>query len=107
MHSWWAALFFGLATALQPLPPLEQLQTRRNTTATGFTLGDSPRTIYIQRPFFDISDSQGLTLIPPTACQFAETFRQDLVALFGGNWTLQQVDSLPASGILVGERFSD
>ncbi|KAH7091986.1 glycoside hydrolase superfamily [Paraphoma chrysanthemicola] len=107
MFRWWAAASFGLVTALQPLPPLEDVQTRSNTTATGFTLRDAPRTVYIQRAFADVRDTQGLTLIPPTAYQFAETFRQDLVSLFGGNWTLQEVDSWPTSGILLGPARDD
>lgn len=101
-HRWVATLFCHLVATLQPLPPLEQLQTRSNITAAGFIIRDSPKTIYLQRSFADISDTQGLTLIPPTASQFAETFRQDLETLFGGDWTLERVDSWPSSGILLG-----
>jgi hexosaminidase len=52
-------------------------------------------------------DTDGLTLIPPTAYEFAETFRQDISQLLGGNWTLQRVDELPTSGILLGQFKGD
>tara|TARA_R110002003_G_scaffold187_12_gene14679 strand:- start:4100 stop:5695 length:1596 start_codon:yes stop_codon:yes gene_type:complete len=107
MYRWLIAIFSGLVAALQPLPPLQQLQTRSNTTATGFLLDDATRIVYLQRTFANVSDTQGSTLIPPTAAQFAETFRQDLVALFGGNWTLQQVDARPTSGIILGPARND
>ncbi|KAF2028854.1 beta-N-acetylhexosaminidase [Setomelanomma holmii] len=109
MYRWLTVAFIGLAAALQPLPPTQQTQTRStagNATA-GFLLRDAPKTVYINRAFANVTDTQGLTLIPPSAYQFAETFRQDLVTLFGGNWTLQQVEVLPSSGILLGQAGND
>ncbi|KAH8724116.1 family 20 glycosyl hydrolase [Phaeosphaeriaceae sp. PMI808] len=105
IHYWVFALVFGLAAALQPLPPVRW--TNRNTTTIGFSLLDSPRTIYIDRNFSKVRDAKGLTLIPPSAFDFAATFLHDLTALFGGNWSLQEVDVLPTSGIILGHIKSD
>jgi hexosaminidase len=95
----------GAAVALQPLPPVQWTNT--NSLSNGFngiTARNSSKTIYIQNSFADTSDTEGLTLIPPTAFQFAETFRQDLSNWTTANWTLQRVDQFPdnASGILLG-----
>jgi hexosaminidase len=93
-------VFFSLAAALQPLPPVQW--THSNSTTPGFSLRNSPRTVYIQSNFSEVRDTKGLTLIPPTASDFAKTFTQDVTAFFGGNWTLQKVDVLPTSGIILG-----
>jgi hypothetical protein len=90
----------GVVAALsQPLPPV---QWTRNGTTSSFMIENSPKTIYIDSSFAKVSDTGGLTLIPPTALEFAETFRQDISSLTRGNWTLQQVDSFPESGIFLG-----
>lgn len=95
-----AVLFLNLVNALQPLPPITW---NRNQSAVGeFLWRGAPKTIYIDREFANLRDSEGLTLIPPSAREFASTFLQDITALFGSNWTLQEVDDLPTSGILLG-----
>ena len=90
----------AVAAALQPLPPAQWTYVN---SSGGFSIADAPKTIYLERSFADHVDTEGLTLIPPTAYEFAETFRQDLSQLFGSNWTLEQVDQLPDSGILLGQ----
>ena len=96
------------AAALQPLPPVNWTNTNALSTSSngfsGFTTQNASRIIYIDNAFADIADTEGLTLIPPTAFQFAETFRQDLSNWTTANWTLQRVGSFPegASGILLG-----
>ncbi|PSN65802.1 family 20 glycosyl hydrolase [Corynespora cassiicola Philippines] len=70
--------------------------TRSNASTAGFSVD-----------FADNADTEGLTLIPPTAYEFAETFRQDISQLFGSNWTLEQVDEFPESGIFLGEYRGD
>ncbi|KAJ4305873.1 hypothetical protein N0V90_001406 [Kalmusia sp. IMI 367209] len=94
--------FIGAVTALQPLPPVKW--TKSNSSASeGFSLQDAPRRIYLQRSFANHTDTEGLTLIPPTAYEFAQTFSQDLAQLFGANWTVEQVDSFPETGIFLGK----
>lgn len=99
--SWWLALsLIGLVSALQPLPPVRW--ERNQSVGGGFSLQDVTKTVYIDREFANVRDSEGLTLIPPSAREFASTFVQDITSLFGGNWTLQEVDNLPTSGIILG-----
>ncbi|KAH3913680.1 hypothetical protein HBH56_106330 [Parastagonospora nodorum] len=98
MHRW--SIFIGLAAALQPLPPVQW--SNNITTTTGFSLREVSKTIYIDKVFAGIRDTEGLTLIPPSGREFAGTFLQDLSTLFGGNWTLQEFDTLPSSGIILG-----
>ena len=100
MRHWNLIAASGLATALQPLPPVQWIGS--NTTAAGFLLRESPRTVYIDTAFANITDAEGLTLIPPSAVEFAGTFVQDLATLFGGNWTLREVTALPNHGICIG-----
>ncbi|KAF1966295.1 beta-N-acetylhexosaminidase [Bimuria novae-zelandiae CBS 107.79] len=94
------------AAALQPLPPV-QWSKGNGSTSGGFSLKDAPRTIYLQRSFANTSDTEGLTLIPPTAYEFAQTFGKDLSQLFGGNWSVQQIDSAPDAGIYLGNFQGD
>ncbi|KAF2733960.1 glycoside hydrolase [Polyplosphaeria fusca] len=96
-----ALALVGLVVALEPLPPVQW--TRNNTSGNGFSLDGSPKTIYLDRIFADHVDTEGLTLIPPTAQEFAETFRQDLSQLFGADWKLETVDQFPPSGIFLGQ----
>lgn len=91
--------FVGAVAALQPLPPV---QWTSNNGSTAFFVEEAPASIYLQRSFADHVDTEGLTLIPPTAREFAETFRQDLSQLFGTNWTLEVVDGFNRSGIFLG-----
>ncbi|KLU90309.1 glycoside hydrolase [Magnaporthiopsis poae ATCC 64411] len=108
---WTALLSAGslAASALQLLPPLPE--------PTGLTRGSpwraetTQRKIYIEDAFASRSDTDGLTLIPPTAYEFAEVFRQDISELTGANWTLERVGRLPdpadVSGILLGAFTGD
>jgi hexosaminidase len=98
----WVLLFIcaHLAIALQPLPPVNW--TNRNASTKGFSLNRLPKIIYLDSSYAETKDTEGLTLIPPTAKDFAETFRQDLSALFNDSWSLQVVEDLPANGILLG-----
>lgn len=108
----WTALFSAgslAASTLQLLPPLPE--------PTGLTRGSpwrvetTQRKIYIEDAFASRSDADGLTLIPPTAYEFAEVFRHDISELTGGNWTLERVHQLPdladVSGILLGAFTGD
>ncbi|KAH6625178.1 glycoside hydrolase superfamily [Boeremia exigua] len=99
------AALAGTAVALQPLPPVQW--TNANTFSNGFSgfaTRNSSKIIYIDGAWADTADSEGLTLIPPTAFQFAETFRQDLSNWTTANWTLQRVDQFPdnVQGIFLG-----
>ncbi|USP78110.1 glycoside hydrolase family 20 protein [Curvularia clavata] len=89
-----------LITALQPLPPIPP--AIGSHSGLGCSIGDHGTTIYIERAFSEKRDSEGLTLIPPNAGEFAETFRADLSTLLGIQWTLEHVDELPPTGILLG-----
>ncbi|KAF2865483.1 putative beta-N-hexosaminidase [Massariosphaeria phaeospora] len=95
----------GVAAALQPLPPVQW--TSSNASSGGFSISEAPKTIYIASAFADHADTEGLTLIPPTASEFAETFRQDLNQLFGTKWTVETVETFPESGIFLGEFRGD
>lgn len=85
-----------LASGLQLLPPAPS--TQNTSSSPSFNLQSSPKTIYIDSAFASTADSEGLTLIPPTALEFAETFRQHLAELTAANWTLQTLDSIPTNG---------
>lgn len=97
-------LFFcsGSSFALQPLPPIQWVNG--DEKSQGYSLERSPKVIYLDNAFASIRDREGLTLIPPSAAEFAETFRQDLQDLFQNNWDLSLVDfdNLPAHGIILG-----
>jgi hexosaminidase len=105
MILWSLCSLIGAVAALpQPLPPV---QWTKNGSTGAFELGKAPKMIYIDSSFANVSDTEGLTLIPPTALEFAETFRQDISQLTRGNWTLQQVDSFPEAGIYLGRYRGD
>ncbi|KAF2278770.1 glycoside hydrolase [Westerdykella ornata] len=96
-------LYYGglicAVAALQPLPPV---QWTEESTTPGFSLTGAPKSIYIDRSFSDNVDTDGLTLIPPTAYEFAETFREDLSSLLNTSFTLEEVDQFPPVGIFLG-----
>jgi hexosaminidase len=100
MNQWLFAISCTLAAALQSLPPTQW--SKSSTVSVGFSPLEEQQIIYIDRRFSEVRDTEGLTLIPPSAREFAQTFLQDINTLFGGNWTLQEVDSLPKSGIVLG-----
>ncbi|GKU03640.1 unnamed protein product [Fusarium langsethiae] len=91
-----------LAQAQDLIPPL--LETADTFTQDIWLLAESDKVIYIDNGFASVSDEDGLTLIPPTALDFATTFRDDLDQITGLNWTLKQVDKTAgnASGIFLG-----
>lgn len=90
------------AVAIQPLPPVQW--TGSSTLSSGFVIRNGSRNIYIERSFADTADTEGLTLIPPTAYEFAQTFRNDISSWDSANWTLHRVDTYPANatGVLLG-----
>lgn len=92
--------FVGLVTALHSLPPV--LPSYSDTSDPGFSISTGARKIYIDKQFAGTRDSEGLTLIPPSAHEFADTLRADLSSLFGDSWTLEQVDDFPLTGIHLG-----
>ncbi|KAF4458702.1 beta-n-acetylhexosaminidase [Fusarium albosuccineum] len=97
-------LLIGLPQALgyNILPPI--LHTAIPHLEVSWSADSSSKTIYIDADFARKSDTDGLTLIPPTAYDFATVFQDDISKLTGFNWTLKRVDELPndASGILLG-----
>ncbi|KAF4951752.1 hypothetical protein FSARC_12823 [Fusarium sarcochroum] len=96
-----------LAQAQDLIPPIQE--TTASFREETWSAKSSPKIIYIDDDFASVSDKDGLSLIPPTALQFATTFRNDLNHLTGFNWTLKQVDKLPtnASGISLGAYTGD
>ncbi|KAF1937146.1 glycoside hydrolase [Clathrospora elynae] len=100
MLQWAFITSFCLAVALQPLPPVRWITG--SASINGFTLDGRPKTIYLDAAFENIADIEGLTLIPPTAGEFVEIFRQDLSALSGNDWNVEIVEQLPTVGIRLG-----
>lgn len=98
-------LLVGLASALRSLPPVRW--TSSDTHSQSFSLNGASRRLFIDNLFANVTDADGLTLIPPTAYEFAETFRNDLTSLFGGNWTLEVVEKFPTAGIHLGSYRGD
>ncbi|SPJ70583.1 related to beta-N-hexosaminidase [Fusarium torulosum] len=84
------------------IPPL--LESTASFQDETWSVESSSKIIYIDNEFASVSDTDGLTLIPPTAHDFATTFRDDLTQVTGFNWTLKQVSKLPTntSGISLG-----
>ncbi|XHG09889.1 hypothetical protein AWENTII_012927 [Aspergillus wentii] len=80
--------FLSVAAALQTLPPVKW------TPLSGeFSLSSTEKTIYIDKRVASHRDANGLTLIPPSAYEFADTFRHDLEEVTGNKWDLQTVDT--------------
>lgn len=100
-----AALVFGL----QLLPPATPQGDAR--IASLWEVDSSPKTIYIDSNFASKSDTDGLTLIPPTAYDFASLFQKDLSDATGIDWSLKRIDRIPkaanASGIFLGSFTSN
>ena len=96
----------GLVTSRDLLPPVPETTESRSGN---WSLGLSPKTIYIEDSFAATVDNDGLTLIPPAANDFAALFRDDLSELTGWNWTLHRVAEVPsnASGIFLGAFSED
>lgn len=101
---------FALGYELELLPPLST--ARPAATADGsqsWDIESSSKTIYIQNDLASATDTDGLTLIPPSGHEFASLFQKDLIQLTGHDWTLERVDTLPSSdsGILLGSFAND
>lgn len=80
------------AMALQPLPPPPIDRIVPNATAPAFDFTKIPRTVFISNDLASRRDSEGLTLIPPSGKEFAQTFVEDLAVLTGDKWTLKVTD---------------
>jgi hexosaminidase len=91
-----------LVSAQDLVPPI--LESTASFQEETWSIDSSPKVIYIDDKFASVSDTDGLTLIPPTAHEFATTFRDDLAQITRVNWTLKHVSKLPtnASGISLG-----
>lgn len=104
MRSIWGVLALfcaGAATARQLLPPPLKGPAIADASAAWFDCDFNLhpfRTVYIDRDFADRRDTGGLTLIPPTAHEFAEVFVEDLTALTKKKWSLKVVDKRPIHG---------
>ena len=82
--------------ALQPLPPPPT--PAYGGPDAGLVLDENfPRIIYVQRDLASRRDTGGLSLIPPSGQEFAETFRDDLARLTKSEWSLEVVDSFGRS----------
>lgn len=84
-------LFAAIASALQTLPPADW----QPSTHGGFSIWGVDRTIYIDKQFARNRDQNGLTLIPPSAIEFANTFRGDLEEITGERWKIRMVHRFP------------
>ncbi|KAA8647709.1 beta-N-acetylhexosaminidase [Aspergillus tanneri] len=82
---------FAVVSALQSLPPVQWAPTGPED----FNIAAVERTIYIRDQFASHRDQGGLTLIPPSALEFAQTFSQDLKEVTGSSWDVQTVDVFP------------
>ncbi|RAH44667.1 beta-N-acetylhexosaminidase [Aspergillus brunneoviolaceus CBS 621.78] len=85
----------AVACALQVLPPVAWNAT--GLSENGFDIKAIERKIFITSSFSIRRDDNGLTLIPPSAGEFAETFRQDLQAVTNTSWVLHTVDAFSDS----------
>ncbi|KAF5859404.1 hypothetical protein ETB97_002911 [Aspergillus alliaceus] len=89
----WPIVLFsllGAVSALQPLPPVQWTHNR-----DGFNIATIERNIYIRDNFASDRDENGLTLIPPSAFEFANTFRHDLEEITGEPWGLHSAEVFP------------
>lgn len=99
------ATLVAFVGALQPLPPVRWLP--QNTTSRGVSVSQLPKIVYLDKNFAQTRDADGLTLIPPTAYEFAQTFREDLESLFNETWTLAEVGEFQGPGIHLGPYRGD
>ncbi|KAI2677321.1 CAZyme family GH20 [Penicillium roqueforti] len=100
---WIVLSLAAVASALQILPPVHFDNTGSGHNK-GFSLATTDRTIYLSADFASWKDQNGLTLLPPSASDFANTFRDDLQELTNSSWELRTVKQFPkhASGIFLG-----
>ncbi|KAJ5787880.1 hypothetical protein N7457_002870 [Penicillium paradoxum] len=99
---WIVLSLAAVASALQSLPPVDFDNTGSGDNK-GFSLETADRTIYLNADFASWKDQNGLTLLPPSASDFANTFRDDLQELTNSSWELRTVKHFPehASGIFL------
>ncbi|CAI7629049.1 unnamed protein product [Penicillium manginii] len=97
------AVAASAASALQTLPPAH-FDAPETPTDESFSLGTTERIIYIEKGFASWVDHNGLTLIPPSALEFAQTFRDDLQELTNSSFDIRTVSHFPKSksGIFLG-----
>lgn len=97
------AVAASAASALQTLPPaqFDALETLKDER---FSLATTNKVIYIEEDFASWTDQNGLTLIPPSALEFARTFRDDLQDLTNSSWDVRTVRQFPKSrsGVFLG-----
>ncbi|KAH8703578.1 putative beta-N-hexosaminidase [Talaromyces proteolyticus] len=100
-----APLFLTLATAVtwQLLPPPLTF-SNESQSFIDFSSVLVEKKVYIERRFSQRRDSAGLTLIPPSAYEFAQTFIDDLEDITSTPWSLNVVEKLPkhGNGIFLG-----
>lgn len=93
-----------VASALQTLPPVEwDRQDSYSDNSHEFSLKKAEHVIYLQDEFAQWRDQDGLTLIPPSALDFARTLREDLEEITDSSWHIETVNQPPkkASGIFL------
>ncbi|KAF4990206.1 hypothetical protein FGRMN_8627 [Fusarium graminum] len=104
-----ALLVVHLTKAHDLIPPI--LESAASFAQENWSADSGQKIIYIDNKFASVFDTDGLTLIPPTAHDFAKTFQHDLTQVTGYNWTLKRVDKLSpsvnSSGILLGSYTGD
>ncbi|KAF7587956.1 hypothetical protein BBP40_006495 [Aspergillus hancockii] len=83
----------AVVSALQPLPPVRWRNSAR--AYSEFDIANVGRNIYIKNSFSSVRDEDGLTLIPPSAIEFASTFSEDLEEITGVPWDVHCVDVFP------------
>ncbi|CEJ61956.1 hypothetical protein PMG11_10472 [Penicillium brasilianum] len=94
-----------VATALQTLPPVEwDHQDSDSGASPGFSLKTADHIIYVQDDFSQWRDQDGLTLIPPSALEFARTLCDDLQEITNSSWQIRTVKQPPKhlSGVFLG-----
>ncbi|KAJ5355532.1 uncharacterized protein N7496_012744 [Penicillium cataractarum] len=93
-----------VASALQTLPPVEWgHQDSYSGTTHGFSLKRIDHIIYLQDDFAQWRDQDGLTLIPPSALDFARTLSEDLEEITNSSWQIRTVKQPPkhTSGVFL------
>jgi hexosaminidase len=91
------------AAAWQLLPPPLSFSGNSESSIDLFS-GFVTKKVFIERSFSECRDTEGLSLIPPSAYEFAELFIDDLAQVSGNHWSLHVVDEFPhhGSGIFLG-----
>ncbi|KAJ5893225.1 hypothetical protein N7495_004916 [Penicillium taxi] len=100
---WYTFVFAAVTSALQTLPPVNWT-TPLFASSRSLPLESVNKIIYLEERLVSWKDHNGLTLIPPTASDFAQTFLEDLQEITNEPWELKVVDrfSEKNSGIFLG-----